>query len=127
MSPKIPLTNPIASSIDVSGLNIDVGVAMAQTSSTSPIPNISVTPILLNHTYTQIYVLQGPESTPEISSKAKPQSKFPCDFLLNPVQNFMESQGPFGKGKQPSLNIPLGYEDHVGHEKQVDGRRKKRP
>ncbi|MBW0524906.1 hypothetical protein O181_064621, partial [Austropuccinia psidii MF-1] len=33
-SPKISLTNPISSSMNVAGLNIDVGIAMAQTSST---------------------------------------------------------------------------------------------
>ncbi|MBW0561275.1 hypothetical protein O181_100990 [Austropuccinia psidii MF-1] len=41
MSPNIPLTTPIASSMNVLGLNIDVGKATSQTSSTSSIPNIS--------------------------------------------------------------------------------------
>ncbi|MBW0546871.1 hypothetical protein O181_086586 [Austropuccinia psidii MF-1] len=49
MSPKIPLTTPIASSINLSGLNIDVGNLRAQDSSTWSIPNISVTPIPLIH------------------------------------------------------------------------------
>ncbi|MBW0474959.1 hypothetical protein O181_014674 [Austropuccinia psidii MF-1] len=75
MGPKIPLKTPIASSIDVSGLNIDFGIAMAQTSSTWSIPNIPITPIPPNPTNTQIHVSEGPGSTPEISSKAKPQSK----------------------------------------------------
>ncbi|MBW0559685.1 hypothetical protein O181_099400 [Austropuccinia psidii MF-1] len=72
-SPNIPLTTPIESLMNVSGLNIDVGNAMAQTSSTWSIPNISVTPIPPNPTNTQTHVSEGPESTPEISSKANPQ------------------------------------------------------
>ncbi|MBW0529454.1 hypothetical protein O181_069169 [Austropuccinia psidii MF-1] len=84
LSPNISLTTPIAFSMNVSGLNIDVGNAMAPTSSTWSIPNISVTPIPLNLTHTQMHVSEGPGSTPEISSKANPQSKFPPEFLLNP-------------------------------------------
>ncbi|MBW0561504.1 hypothetical protein O181_101219 [Austropuccinia psidii MF-1] len=72
-------------------------------------------------------VSDGPESTPQISSKANPQSKFPCDFLLNPGQNPVASQDPFGRSKQPSLNIPSGSHVHVGNKKQVDGGRQKRP
>ncbi|MBW0469976.1 hypothetical protein O181_009691 [Austropuccinia psidii MF-1] len=45
MGPNIPLTTPIASSMNVSGLNIDVGNATSQTSSTWSIPNISITRI----------------------------------------------------------------------------------
>ncbi|MBW0492396.1 hypothetical protein O181_032111 [Austropuccinia psidii MF-1] len=96
MSPNILLTTPIASSMNVSGLNIDVGNPTAPTSSTWSIPNISVTPIPLNPTNTQMHVSEGPGSTPEISSKANPQSKFPRDFLLNPGQNPVVSQEPFG-------------------------------
>ncbi|MBW0500935.1 hypothetical protein O181_040650 [Austropuccinia psidii MF-1] len=88
----------------VSGLNIEVGNPKAQTSRTWSIPNISVTPIPPNPANTQMDVSDGPESTPQISSKANPQSKFPCEFLLNP-----------------------GSQVHVGNEKQVDGRRQKRP
>ncbi|MBW0475541.1 hypothetical protein O181_015256 [Austropuccinia psidii MF-1] len=73
LSPNISLTTPIASSRNVSGLNIDLGNAMAQTSSTWSIPNISVTPIPPNPTKTQMNVSEGPGSTPEISSKANPQ------------------------------------------------------
>ncbi|MBW0588763.1 hypothetical protein O181_128478 [Austropuccinia psidii MF-1] len=120
-SPNIPLTTPIASSMNVSGLEIDVGNAMAQTSSTWSIPNISVTPILLNPTNTQMRVSEGPGSTPEISSKANPQSKFPHEFLLNPVQNPVASQDPFGQSKQPTLNIPSESQVHVGNEKRFDG------
>ncbi|MBW0516853.1 hypothetical protein O181_056568 [Austropuccinia psidii MF-1] len=87
MTPNIPLITPIASSINVPGLNIDVGNPMAQTSSTWSIPNTSITPIPPNPTNTQMHVSEGPGSTPEISSKANPQSKFPHDFLLNPGQN----------------------------------------
>ncbi|MBW0506475.1 hypothetical protein O181_046190 [Austropuccinia psidii MF-1] len=106
LSPNIPLTTPIASSMNVSGLNIDVGNPKAQTSSTWSIPNISVTPIPPNPTNTQMHVSEGPGSTPEISSKANPQSKFPHEFLLNPVWNTVSSQDPFGQSKQPTLNIP---------------------
>ncbi|MBW0532528.1 hypothetical protein O181_072243 [Austropuccinia psidii MF-1] len=77
MSPNIPVTTPIASSINVSGLNIDVGNVTSQTSSTWSIPNISVTPIPPDPTNTQMPVSEGPGSLPEISSKANPQSKFP--------------------------------------------------
>ncbi|MBW0582894.1 hypothetical protein O181_122609 [Austropuccinia psidii MF-1] len=99
MSPNIPLTTPIASSMNVSGLNIDVGNVTSQTSSTWSIPNISVTPIPPNTTNTQIHVSEGPGSIPEISSKANPQ-----EFLLNP-----------------------GSQVHVGNEKRVDGRQQKIP
>ncbi|MBW0486864.1 hypothetical protein O181_026579 [Austropuccinia psidii MF-1] len=108
MSPNIPLTTPIASSIDVSGLNIYVGNPIAPTSRTWSIPNISITPIPLNPTNKQMHVSEGPVSTPEISSKANPQSKFPCDFLLNPGRNPVASQEPFGQSKQPALNILSG-------------------
>ncbi|MBW0485588.1 hypothetical protein O181_025303 [Austropuccinia psidii MF-1] len=69
--------------MNVSGLKNDVGYATAQTSSTWSIPNISVTPIPINPTNTQINVSEGPESTPQISSNANPQSEFPCGFLFN--------------------------------------------
>ncbi|MBW0493038.1 hypothetical protein O181_032753 [Austropuccinia psidii MF-1] len=52
ISPKIPLTTPIASSINVSGINIEVGNATAQDSTTLTIPNISITPIPPNPTNT---------------------------------------------------------------------------
>ncbi|MBW0526613.1 hypothetical protein O181_066328 [Austropuccinia psidii MF-1] len=45
LSPNLPLTTPIASLMNVSGLNIDVGNSKAQTSSTWSFPNISTTPI----------------------------------------------------------------------------------
>ncbi|MBW0495569.1 hypothetical protein O181_035284 [Austropuccinia psidii MF-1] len=63
MSPKLPLTTPISSSINLSGLNIDVGNATSQTSSTWSIPNISVTPIPPNPTHTQMHVSEGSGST----------------------------------------------------------------
>ncbi|MBW0545116.1 hypothetical protein O181_084831 [Austropuccinia psidii MF-1] len=127
LSPIIPLTTPIASSMNVSGLNIDVGNPKAQTSSTWPIPNISVTPIPPNPTNTQMDVSEGPESTPQISSKANPQSKFPHEFLLNPGWDPVTSQDPFGRSKQPTLNIPSGSQVHVGDETRVDGGQQKRP
>ncbi|MBW0576101.1 hypothetical protein O181_115816 [Austropuccinia psidii MF-1] len=100
LSPNIPLTTPITSSMNVSGLNIDVGNLKAQTSSTC---------------------------TPQISSKANSQSKFPREFLLNPGRNPVASQDAFGQIKQPTLNIPSGSQAHVGNEKRVDGRQQKRP
>ncbi|MBW0541911.1 hypothetical protein O181_081626 [Austropuccinia psidii MF-1] len=108
MSPNIPLTTPITSSMNVSALKIDVGNQMAQNSSTWSIPNISVTTIPTNPTNTKMHLSEGPGSTPEVSSKANPQSKFPGDFLLNPVWNPVASQEPFGRSKQPTLNIPSG-------------------
>ncbi|MBW0497758.1 hypothetical protein O181_037473 [Austropuccinia psidii MF-1] len=95
MSPKSPLTACIASSMNVSGLKIDVVYTTAQTSSTWSIPNISITPIPPNPTNTQIHVPEGPGSTPEISSKANPHSKLPHEFLLNPGWNPVTSQEPF--------------------------------
>ncbi|MBW0559982.1 hypothetical protein O181_099697 [Austropuccinia psidii MF-1] len=77
LSPNISLTAPIASSMNVSGLNIDVGNLKAPTSSTWSIPNISLTPILPNPTNTQMHVSEKPEGTPQILSNANPQSKFP--------------------------------------------------
>ncbi|MBW0562421.1 hypothetical protein O181_102136 [Austropuccinia psidii MF-1] len=66
LSPNIPLTTPIATSMNLSGLNIDVGNLKAQASSTWSIPNICVSPIPLNATNTQMHVSEGPESTPQI-------------------------------------------------------------
>ncbi|MBW0518096.1 hypothetical protein O181_057811 [Austropuccinia psidii MF-1] len=120
MSPKIPLTTPIASSMNIPGLKIDVGNATSQTSRTWSVPNISVTPIPPDPTNTQMHVSEGPGSTPEISLKAKPQSRFQRDFLLNPGKNPVVSQEPFGCNKQPSLNIPLGSQVHVDYEKLID-------
>ncbi|MBW0490667.1 hypothetical protein O181_030382 [Austropuccinia psidii MF-1] len=74
-----------------------------------------------------MHVSEGPGSTCEISSKAHPQSKFPHDFLLNPGRNPTASQDPFGRSKQPTLNIPSGSQAHVGDEKPVDGGQQKRP
>ncbi|MBW0480235.1 hypothetical protein O181_019950 [Austropuccinia psidii MF-1] len=67
MSPNIPLKTPIASSMNVSGLNIDVRNVTDHTSSPWSIPNISVTPIPPNPTNTQMHMFEGPGSTPEIS------------------------------------------------------------
>ncbi|MBW0574046.1 hypothetical protein O181_113761 [Austropuccinia psidii MF-1] len=74
-----------------------------------------------------MHVSEGPGSTPEISSKADPQSKFPRDFLLNPGWNPVASQDPFGQSKQLTINIPSGFQVLVGDEKRVHGRRRKRP
>ncbi|MBW0488937.1 hypothetical protein O181_028652 [Austropuccinia psidii MF-1] len=91
MSPNIPLRSPNVSSMNISGLNVDVGNPTALTSSTWSIPNISVTSIPPNPTNTHIHVFEQPGSTPKISSKPNPQ-----DFLLNPGQNPVASQEPFG-------------------------------
>ncbi|MBW0463482.1 hypothetical protein O181_003197 [Austropuccinia psidii MF-1] len=104
MSPNIPLTTPIASSINVSGLNIDVGNPTAQTSSTWSIPKISVTPIPPNLTNTQIHVFKGPGSTPQISLKANQQSKYPRDFPLILVGIQSHPRNPLGEvNSQPSI------------------------
>ncbi|MBW0594162.1 hypothetical protein O181_133877 [Austropuccinia psidii MF-1] len=90
--------------MNVSGLNIDVGNWKAPTSSTWSIPNISVTPIPASPTNTQMHVSEGPEGTPQISSKANPQSKFPCELLLNPGRNPVASQDPLDEvNSQPSI------------------------
>ncbi|MBW0479849.1 hypothetical protein O181_019564 [Austropuccinia psidii MF-1] len=127
MSPNIPLTTPIASSMHVSALKIDMGKPMAQASSTWSISNTSVTTIPPNTTNTQMHVSEGPGSTPQILSKANPQSKVSCDFLLNPGWNPVTSQEPFGRSKQPTLNIQSGSQVHVGDEKRVDWGQQKRP
>ncbi|MBW0496791.1 hypothetical protein O181_036506 [Austropuccinia psidii MF-1] len=108
--------------MNVSGLNIDMGNAISKTSSTWSIPNISITPISPNPTNYKMHVSEGPGSTPEISSKANPKY-----ILLNPGRNSVAFQEPFGKIKQPTLKIPTGSQLHVGHEKQADGGKKKRP
>ncbi|MBW0531454.1 hypothetical protein O181_071169 [Austropuccinia psidii MF-1] len=78
LSANIPLTTPISSSLNISGLNIDVGNPKAETSSNCSIQIISITSIPLNPTNTQMDVSGGPGSTSEISSKANPQSRFQC-------------------------------------------------
>ncbi|MBW0570306.1 hypothetical protein O181_110021 [Austropuccinia psidii MF-1] len=100
LGPNIPLTIPITSSMNVSGLNIDVENPKAPTPSTWSIPSISATPITPNPTNTQMHVSEAPEGTTQISSK------FPCEFLLNTGHNPVASQDSFGKSKQPTLNIP---------------------
>ncbi|MBW0515742.1 hypothetical protein O181_055457 [Austropuccinia psidii MF-1] len=70
-----------------------------------------------------MHVSEGPGSTQEISSKANPQSKFPHEFFLNPV----EYQEPFRKSKKPSLNISSVSHVHEGYEKWVDGGKRKLP
>ncbi|MBW0487153.1 hypothetical protein O181_026868 [Austropuccinia psidii MF-1] len=110
MSQKIPLKTPIASFMNVSGLNIDVGNAKAWA-----IPNISVTPSPLNPTNTQMHFSEGPGSTPKILSKANPQSNFLHGFLLNPGGNPVDAQELFRQTKQLCLNIPPGSQVHVSY------------
>ncbi|MBW0471329.1 hypothetical protein O181_011044 [Austropuccinia psidii MF-1] len=85
----------------LSGLNLDVVNEIAQTLTSCTIPNISLTPILINPTNTQMHVSEGPGSAPEFSSKENTQSNCLRDCLLNPGGNPVESQEPFGKCKQP--------------------------
>ncbi|MBW0566071.1 hypothetical protein O181_105786 [Austropuccinia psidii MF-1] len=59
-------TSPIASTMNLSGLKIDLGNATSRTSSTWSIPNISVTPVPPNPTNTQLHVPEGPGSTPYV-------------------------------------------------------------
>ncbi|MBW0584971.1 hypothetical protein O181_124686 [Austropuccinia psidii MF-1] len=129
---NIPLTAAIASSMNVSGLKIDLGNPGAQTLSTWSIPNI-VTPIPLNPTNTQMHVSEGPVRTPEISSKAYLQSKFSCEFLLDSGWNPVTSQDPFGenmapKGKSVQSQEPIEdcdelYESSpLVHKEKVTGR-----
>ncbi|MBW0465529.1 hypothetical protein O181_005244 [Austropuccinia psidii MF-1] len=96
MSPKILLQTTIASSINVSGLNIDVGNAMSENSTTWTIPDISVTPIPLNPTNTQMHLSDG----------TNPPYSFSHDLPLNPGHNPVGSQEPLVKSKQPFLNSP---------------------
>ncbi|MBW0496404.1 hypothetical protein O181_036119 [Austropuccinia psidii MF-1] len=103
--------------MNVSGLNIDVGNVMAQTSTTWTIPNIYVTPIPPNSTNTTMHVSEGPGRTLEMSSTANPKSNFTRDFFLSHGKNPVESQEPFGLSKQPLLNIPTGSQAHLGNEK----------
>ncbi|MBW0533367.1 hypothetical protein O181_073082 [Austropuccinia psidii MF-1] len=117
MSPNIPLSTPITSSMNESGFNIDVGNVTSQTLSTWSIPNISLTPIPPDPTNTQMHVSEGSGSSPGISSKANPKSKSRQDFLLNACWNPVASQEPFGKSKQPNLKIPTVSRLHLGHEK----------
>ncbi|MBW0524483.1 hypothetical protein O181_064198 [Austropuccinia psidii MF-1] len=73
------------------------------------------------------HVSEGAKSTPQISSNANPQEKFPCEFLLNLGWNPVAYQDHFGQNKQPTLNIPSGFQVHVGNEKRVYGGQQKRP
>ncbi|MBW0510544.1 hypothetical protein O181_050259, partial [Austropuccinia psidii MF-1] len=120
MSLNIPLTTPIAFSMNLSGLNINMGIAMAQTFSTWSIPNISITPIPPNPTNTYMHVSEGPVNTSEISSKANPQTKFPFDFLLNPdtvaKRKTLRSQEPIEDCDQLHASSPLVHKEKVtGH------------
>ncbi|MBW0592388.1 hypothetical protein O181_132103 [Austropuccinia psidii MF-1] len=104
-----------------------MGNPNSQTSSTWSIPNISITPILPNPTNTEMHVFEAPESTPQIESNANPQSKFPCEFHLDPGWNPVASQDPFGQSKHATLNIPSGSQVDMGDEKRVDVRQQKEP
>ncbi|MBW0581619.1 hypothetical protein O181_121334 [Austropuccinia psidii MF-1] len=57
---NIPLTAPIASSMNVSGLKIYMGNPTAQTSSTWSIPNISITTIPPDTNNTQMHMYCEP-------------------------------------------------------------------
>ncbi|MBW0517197.1 hypothetical protein O181_056912 [Austropuccinia psidii MF-1] len=105
MGPNIPLTTPIASSMNVSGHNIDLENLTAQTSRSWSIPNISVTPIPSNPTHTQMNVSEGPGSTPEISSKAIPNQNFHMTFSCILVNAGNENRVDGGQQKGPLENV----------------------
>ncbi|MBW0476138.1 hypothetical protein O181_015853 [Austropuccinia psidii MF-1] len=113
MSLKIPLTDPIASSMRLSGLKIDMGNTLAGTLASWTIPNVSITQIPLNLTNTQMHVSEGPGSTMESSSNANPHSNFSCYFLLNPSGNPVDSQEPSGKGDEIYASSPFVHKAKV--------------
>ncbi|MBW0472662.1 hypothetical protein O181_012377 [Austropuccinia psidii MF-1] len=76
MSPNIPLTAPIESSMNLSGLNIDVGNMTAKTSSTWSIPNISVTPIPLIPLKHKYMCLRGQEEHLKSHQRLIPNQNF---------------------------------------------------
>ncbi|MBW0558317.1 hypothetical protein O181_098032, partial [Austropuccinia psidii MF-1] len=82
LSPKIPLTTPITYSMNVSGLNIDVGNAMAQTSSTLSIPNLSITTIPPNPTNTPMHVSGGQEAHLKSNQRLIPNENFHVSLSL---------------------------------------------
>ncbi|MBW0505604.1 hypothetical protein O181_045319 [Austropuccinia psidii MF-1] len=90
MSPNIIPAVPMASLRNVSGLNIEVKIAMDQTTSALMIANISFTEIPCNLTNTQLQAYEVPRSTPQSSTKANPHSNSSYDFLLNPGGNLVE-------------------------------------
>ncbi|MBW0560968.1 hypothetical protein O181_100683 [Austropuccinia psidii MF-1] len=98
LSPNIPLTTPITSSMNVSGLNIDVGNPKAPTSSTW---SIQFPQIQLIH---KSMCLRG----------QKAHLKY--HQMLFPNQNF-----------HPTLNIPSGSQVHVGDERRLEWGQRKRP
>ncbi|MBW0520034.1 hypothetical protein O181_059749 [Austropuccinia psidii MF-1] len=101
---KSPLSPKIPPSMNVSGLNIDVGNPMAQTPSTWSIQNTSVTPIPPNLTNTQVNVSEGPENTPEIPSKAIPNQNFHMTSSLILVGSQSRPRIPLDKvNSQPSI------------------------
>ncbi|MBW0520015.1 hypothetical protein O181_059730 [Austropuccinia psidii MF-1] len=115
MSQNIPFTTPIASSMNVSGLNIDVGNPTPPTSSTWSIPNIlslQFPQIPLIHKF---MCLRGKEAHLKSHQRLIHNQIFPHDFLLNPGWNPVAYQEPFGRSKQPTLNIPSGSQVHVGN------------
>ncbi|MBW0582536.1 hypothetical protein O181_122251 [Austropuccinia psidii MF-1] len=105
-SPNIPLTTPIASSMNVSSLNIDVGNVMAQNSSTWSMQNISVTPIPPNPTKHKCMCMRGQEA--HLKSHQR----------LIPNQNFHMTSSLILVGIQSHPRIPL--------DERVDGRQRKR-
>ncbi|MBW0464306.1 hypothetical protein O181_004021 [Austropuccinia psidii MF-1] len=92
---------------------------MAQATAAWTISSISVTPIPPNPTNTQINFPEGPESTLETSLQDNQHSTFLHYLLLNLGGNPVESQEPFGKSKQPSINIQLSSQAHVRYKKRL--------
>ncbi|MBW0467570.1 hypothetical protein O181_007285 [Austropuccinia psidii MF-1] len=104
MSPNIPLTTPIASSWNVSGLKIDMGNPMAPTASTWAIPNILITPIPPNPTNTQIMCLSGQEAHLKSHQRLIPNQYFHMTSSLILVRIQLYPMNPLGKiNSQPSI------------------------
>ncbi|MBW0561339.1 hypothetical protein O181_101054 [Austropuccinia psidii MF-1] len=106
--------------MNVSGLKIDVGNPKAQISRTWSIPNISVTPIPLNPTNTQMHVSEGPEAHLKSHQRLIPNQNFHVTSSLILVGIQSCPRNPLGKvNSQPSIfHQDLRF---VGNEKRVDG------
>ncbi|MBW0497793.1 hypothetical protein O181_037508 [Austropuccinia psidii MF-1] len=118
MSQNIPLTTPIASSMNVSGLNIDVGNPTPPTSSTWSIPNI------LSLQYPQIPLihknmcLRGKEAHLKSHQRLIPNQNFHMTSSLILVGIQLHPRNPLGKVNiQPSifhLDLRFMWEMKIG-------------
>ncbi|MBW0576100.1 hypothetical protein O181_115815 [Austropuccinia psidii MF-1] len=104
MSPNIPLTTPIASSMSVSGLNIDVGNLTAPTSRTWSIPNISITPIYQIPLIHKSMCLRGQEAHLKSHQTLITNQNFHLTSSLILVRIQLHPRNPLGKlDSQPSI------------------------